>query len=135
MCLAAGPHARGNGANRQRFFSEAGAIVHEPLQINYRNPCSVVTQPPAKAFRRALEQHQNASKSRYQEQTLNGGLDMSNSHRDMPPVKDMLQLAVATHSISDEVWERELAIRNQRQQTDWCCVILRCSVPAFDELD
>ena len=134
MCLAAGPHARGNGANRQRFFWEAGAIVHEPLQISYRDPCSAVPQPPAKAFRRALEQHRNASKSRYLEQTLNGGLDMSNSHRDVPPVKDMLHLAVATLGISDEVWESELAIRDQRQQTDWCRVVLRCSVPAFDGL-
>ena len=51
------------------------------------------------------------------DQTLNGGLDMSNAHRDVPPVEDMLHLPVATHGIPYEVRESKLSIRDYRQQT------------------
>ncbi len=54
---------------------------------------------------------------RYLDQTLNGGLDMSNAHRDVPPVEDMLHLAVATDGIPYEVRESKLAVRDYRQQT------------------
>jgi len=67
-------------------------------------------KPPAEAFRRALEQHRNSIEPRYLDQTLNGSLDMSNPHRDVPPVEDMLYLAVAIHGIPYEVRESKLAI-------------------------
>ena len=51
MCLAAGPHARGNGTNRQSFFWGAGAILHEPLQISYRDPCRATATSEAFAGR------------------------------------------------------------------------------------
>jgi len=101
----------------QKFFRKAGAIVHEPLQISFRDPCSAVPKPPAEAFRGALEQHWIAVKPLCLNQTLNDRLDMSNAHRNVPPVKDMLHLAVATHGIPDEIRKGQLAIRDHRQQT------------------
>lgn len=84
--------------------------MHDPLQVSFRDPCSAVPQPLAQAFCGALEQHRIAGKARCLDQTLNGGLDMSDAHRNVPPVENMLHLAVATHDISDEVWESKLAI-------------------------
>jgi hypothetical protein len=92
------------------FFREAGAIVHDPLQISFRAPCSAVPKLPAEAFRRALELHRIASKAWCLDQTLNGGLDMLDAHRNVPPVEDMRHLAVATRGISDETWQSKLAI-------------------------
>lgn len=37
QCLASGLHTSGSGADSQRFFRKAGAIVHEPLQISFRD--------------------------------------------------------------------------------------------------
>jgi hypothetical protein len=74
-------------------------------------------KPPAEAFRGALEQHRNSREPRYLDQTLNGGLDMSNAHRDVPPVEDMFHLTIATHGIPYEVRQSKLAIRDHRQQT------------------
>jgi hypothetical protein len=91
--------------------------VHEPFQISFRDPCSAMPQPPAETLRGALEQHRNSSESRYLDQTLNGGLDMSNAHRNVPPVEEMLHLAVATHGIPEEVRQSKLTIRDYRQQT------------------
>ena len=116
-CLASGLHTSDSGADSQRFFRKAGAIVHEPFQISFRDPCSAMPKPPAEAFSGALEQHRNSSEPRGLDQTLNGGLDMSNTNRDVPPVEDMLHLAVATHGIPYEVRESKLAIRDYRQQT------------------
>jgi hypothetical protein len=76
-------------------------------------------KPPAEAFRGALEQHRNSREPRYLVQTLNGGLDMSNAHRDVPPVEDMFHLTIATHGIPYEVRQSKLAIRDHRQQTAW----------------
>jgi hypothetical protein len=67
-------------------------------------------KPPAEAFRGALEQYRNSSETRYLDQTLNGGLDMSNAHRDVPPVEDMFRLSVATNGIPYEARESKLAI-------------------------
>ena len=117
--LAAGLHTSGSGADSQRFIRKAGAIEHEPLKISFRNPCSAMPKPPAEAFRRVLEQHLDASKSRDLDQTLNGRLDMLDAHRDVPPVEDMLHLAVTTHGISDEVRDSKRPIRDQCQHTAW----------------
>ena len=90
-------------------FRGAGAIVHDPLQISFRDPCSAVPKPPAEAFRRALELHRIARKAWCLDQTLNGGLDMLDAHRNVSPVEDLLHLAVATRGILDETWESKLA--------------------------
>jgi hypothetical protein len=57
----------------------------------------------SEGFSRALEQHRIASKARCLDQTLNGGPDMSDAHRNVPPIEKMLDLAVATRGIPDEV--------------------------------
>ncbi|OAN71736.1 hypothetical protein A8B83_11660 [Rhodobacteraceae bacterium EhC02] len=93
--------------------------MHQRLQICFRHPCSAMPKPPTEAFRGALEQHWNSSEPRCLDQTLNGGLDMLNAHRDVPPVEDMFHLTVATHGIPYEVRESKLAIRDYRQQTAW----------------
>ena len=61
-----------------------------------------------------LEQHRNSSESRYLDETLNGCLDMLHTHRNVPPVEDMLHLAVATYGTSNEVRESKLAVRDHR---------------------
>ncbi len=73
QCLAAGLHTSGSGADSQRFFPEADAIMHQRLQICFRHPCSAMPKPPTEAFRGALEQHWNSSEPRCLDQTLNGG--------------------------------------------------------------
>ena len=64
QCLAAGLHTSGSGADSQRFFPEADAIMHQRLQICFRHPCSAMPKPPTEAFRGALEQHWNSSEPR-----------------------------------------------------------------------
>lgn len=102
QCLASGLHTSGSAADRQRLFRKAGAIVQKPLQLCFRDPWSAMPKPPAEAFRGELEQHRNSSETRYLDQALNGGLDMSDAHRDVPPVEDMFHLPVATHGIPYE---------------------------------
>jgi len=59
-------------------------------------------KPPAEAFREALEQHRKSSEPRQLYQTLNGCLNMSNAHRDVPSVEDMFHLPVHTGSAEAE---------------------------------
>jgi hypothetical protein len=70
-----------------------------------------VPQPPAQAFRGALEQHWIADKTLCLDEPLNGCLDMLHTHRNVPPVEDMLHLAVTTYGTSNEVRESKLTIR------------------------
>ena len=94
QCVALGLHTRGSGADSQRFFRKAGAILHVRLQVGFCDQCSAMLKPPAEAIRGALEQHHKSSEPRYLYQTLNGCLDMSNAHRDVPPVEDLFHLHV-----------------------------------------
>ena len=44
---------------------------------------------------------------------------MPHTHRDVPPVEDMLHWSVATDSIADEFRKGRLAVGDDRQQTAW----------------
>ena len=69
------------------------------------------------AFRGSLEQHWIAGKALCLDEPLIGCLDMPHTHRIVPPVGDVLHLAVATYGTSNEVRESKLTIRDHRQQT------------------
>lgn len=92
-------------------------------QYDSGDPYSAVPQPPAEAFRGALEQSLEqywiAGKFFCLDQSLNGRFDMPDAHGDAPPVENMFYLAIASDGISDEVWESRLAVRDHCQQTAW----------------
>ena len=114
-----GPARERQRCGQPEVLPQGGRIVHEPLQISFRDTCSAVPKPPAEAFRRALEQHWIAGKTLCLDEPLNGCLDMLHTHGDVPPVENMLHRGVAVGGISDQIWQSWLAVRDHRQQTAW----------------
>lgn len=58
---------------------------------------------PSQRFGRTFERHWNAGEAPAPQQAFYVVLDVLNTHRDMPPVEDVVDLSI--YGIAHEVWQ------------------------------